>query len=203
MQVLDRVLSSGSKSTLLLLSLIVVGAIIFSGLITALRSITFTQISRWLDDKISTEIVHKSIGLALRRPNIGAQPLRDLNAIRSFIASPTMGSLLDAPWSIIFFIVLYMISPIIGVVVTISAIFLLGLAILAQKIPSKLIASTNDAQVKSMRSLEAVLRNAEVVSAMGMVDAATKSWRAQNDTSLEKGYAAGNIGTAITNFTKT
>ena len=203
MQVLDRVLSSGSKSTLMFLSLIVVAAIICSGLITALRSIAFTQISRWLDDKLSTEIVHKSIGLALRRPGIGAQPLRDLNTIRSFIASPTMGSLLDAPWAIIFFAVLYMINPIIGVVVAISAVVLLGLAILAHKIPSKLLASMGEAQVKSMQSLEAVLRNAEVVSAMGMATSATKNWRVQNDKSLTDGYAAGNIGTAITNFTKT
>ena len=203
MQVLDRVLSSGSKSTLTMLSIVVVGAIVFSGLITALRSITFTQISRWLDDKISTEIVHKSIGLALKRPNIGAQPLRDLNTIRSFIASPTLGSLLDAPWAIIFFVVLYMINTTIGVVVTISALILLGLAILTQRIPAKLVASTGDAQVKSMQALESVLRNAEVVRAMGMATSATKAWRAQNDRSLEDGYTAGNIGTVITNFTKT
>lgn len=203
MQVLDRVLSSGSKNTLIMLTLIVVASVVFSGLITGLRSIVFTQISRWMDDKISTEIVHKTIALALRRPNIGAQPIRDLNAVRSFIASPTMGSMLDAPWAIIFFIVLYIINTTIGIVVTISAIILLGLAILAQRVPSKLVASSGDAQVKSMQALESVIRNAEVVRAMGMGDAATRGWRQQNDKTLEDGYRAGNIGTIISNSTKT
>ena len=203
MQVLDRVLSSGSKNTLVMLTLIVAASVVFSGLITALRSITFTQVSRWIDDRLSTEIVHKTIGLALRRPSIGAQPLRDLNVVRGFIASPTFGSLLDAPWAIIFFVVLFLINTTIGYVVAGAAIVLLGLAILAQKFPSKLVASSGDAQVKSMQAFETVVRNAEVVRAMGMEDAATRMWREQNDKTLEDGYKAGNIGTVISNSTKT
>ncbi|WP_371169766.1 type I secretion system permease/ATPase [Aliiroseovarius sp. 2305UL8-7] len=203
MQVLDRVLSSGSKNTLIMLTIIVVASVVFSGLITGLRSVVFTQISRWLDDKLSTEIVHKMIALSLRRPNIGTQPMRDLGTVRNFIASPTMGSMLDAPWAIIFFVVLYLINTTIGVVVTISAIVLLGLAILAQRAPSRLLASSGDAQVKSMQALESVVRNAEVVRAMGMTASATRVWREQNDGTLDAGYRAGNIGTIITNSTKT
>jgi len=202
MQVLDRVLSSGSKNTLMMLTIIVAASVVFSGIITALRATVFSQISRWLDDKLSTDIVYKSIELALRRPNIGTQPVRDLNTIRSFVSSPTMGSILDAPWAIIFFIVLYIINQTIGIVVTIAAFFLLGLAILAQKIPSKLLASSSDAQVKSIQSLESVIRNAEVVAAMGMMEKTTQNWRNFNNTNLEDSYHAGNIGTVISNFTK-
>ncbi|WP_404404528.1 type I secretion system permease/ATPase [Pelagibacterium halotolerans] len=203
MQVLDRVLSSGSLNTLVMLTLIVVASVVFSGLLTALRSIVFSQISRWLDDEISSKIVSKVIPLALHRQNVGAQPLRDLNAVRSFVASPTIASILDAPWAILFFIVLYIINVTIGIVVTIAAVLLLGLAILAQRAPSKLLASSGDAQVKSMQSLDAVIRNAEVVRAMGMTTSATRVWRLENNKALEDSYRAGNIGTVISSAAKT
>lgn len=203
MQVLDRVLSSGSQNTLIMLTLIVAAAVLFSGLITTLRSVVFSQISRWLDDKISTETVHRTIALALRRPNIGSQPMRDLNTIRGFISSPTLMSLFDAPWAIIFFVVLFIINTTIGIVVSVSAVVLLGLAIVAQRAPSELTASSGDAQVKSMQALETVVRNAEVVQSMGMGEAATRVWREQNDLTLEDSYRAGNLGTIISNSTKT
>ena len=203
MQVFDRVLSSSSRETLMMLSLIVVGAVVFSGLLTALRSTVFAQISRWLDDRLSGEVVHKTIALSLKRPNIGAQPLRDLGAIRGFIASPTLGSILDAPWAVLFFIALFMINTTIGLVVAGASLVLLGLAIVAQRAPSKLQAASGDAQVKSMQAFEAVVRNAEVVQAMGMGDTATRAWRKHNDANLEKSYEAGNLATVISNSTKT
>ena len=202
MQVFDRVLSSSSRETLLMLSLIVVGAVIFSGLLTALRSTVFAQISRWLDDRLSGELVHKTIALSLRRPKIGAQPLRDLGAVRGFIASPTLGSILDAPWATLFFIALFMINTTIGLVVAGASLILLGLAVLAQRAPSRLYAASGDARVKSMQEFESVVRNAEVVQAMGMEETATRAWRKYNDANLEKSYEAGNLGTVISNSTK-
>jgi PrtD family type I secretion system ABC transporter len=203
MQVLDRVLSSSSKNTLMMLTIIAVFALLFSGLLTALRTVVFAQISRWLDDRLSTLLAQKTISLALMRPNIGAQPLRDLGIIRGFIASPTLGSILDAPWAIIFFVVLFIINVTVGIVVTLAAVVLLGLAFLAQKAPSKLLASSGDAQVKSMQAFESVVRNAEVVHAMGMAKPATRAWRRNNDQTLEESYRAANLGTIISNSTRT
>ena len=203
MQVLDRVLSSQSVNTLMMLTLIVTAATVFGGILTAIRGAVFTQIARWLDDKLARYLVDKTLSLALFRPNIGAQPLRDLATVRGFISSPTLGSIFDAPWAILFFVVLYLINVTIGIVVSLAALVLLGMAILAQRLPSKLVASAGDAQVKAAQSLESVIRNAEVVRAMGMTQSATRVWRNLNDTSVTDGFRAGNIGIMISNSTKT
>lgn len=203
MQVFDRVLSSGSLDTLTMLTLIVIASVLFSSLLTVLRTVAFSQISRWLDDRISGALVEKMIALALHRPNIGTQPLRDLGTVRSFIASSAVASILDAPWAVVFFIVLYVINTTIGITVTIAAAILLCLAVLAQKAPSKLLGSASEAQVRSIQSLDAVIRNAEIVRAMGMTGSVTRIWREQNEKSLEDGYRAGNLGTLISNSTKT
>ena len=107
MQVLDRVLSSGSKDTLVMLTIIVVAAVIFMGLLQGLRAIVFGQIGRWLDDKLAEEIVGRTLRLVLAKPSVGAQPMRDLSAVRGFVTSPTLGTMLDAPWVIIFFAALF------------------------------------------------------------------------------------------------
>lgn len=202
MQVFDRVLSSGSFNTLWMLTLIVIFALVFGGVLTLLRTAVFAQVSRWLDDKIAPVLVAKTISLSLLRPNIGAQPLRDLAAVRGFVSSPTLGHILDAPWAIIFFAVLFIINTTVGIVVTISALILLVLAVIAQKAPSKMLAESGDAQVHSMQSLDAIVRNAEVVQAMGMTEAATRFWKNANEMHQDASYRASILGASISNFTR-
>lgn len=203
MQVFDRVLSSSSIDTLLMLTMIVAGCVIAMGLLQLFRQVMLTQVSRWLDDTLSEEIVSRSVSLAVYTPNIGTQPVRDLNTVRSFFASPNFFSLLDAPWAILFFAVLYVINMTIGVVVTVAALFLLVLAVLTQRLPAKRMEDAGDAQIKSMQGLETVIRNAEVVRALGMTRNASLRWKRHNEDHLEDSYAAQAITAGLGNFTRT
>jgi ABC-type protease/lipase transport system fused ATPase/permease subunit len=67
MQVFDRVLSSGSVNTLAMLTLIVVVAVLFTGILTVVRAAGLTQLTRWLDDRLAQGVVEKTIALALHR----------------------------------------------------------------------------------------------------------------------------------------
>jgi len=203
MQVFDRVLSSSSIDTLLMLTIIVAGCVIAMGLLQLFRQVMLTQVSRWLDDTLSEEIVSRSVSLAVYTPNIGTQPVRDLNTVRSFFASPNFFSLLDASWAILFFAVLYVINMTIGVVVTVAALFLLVLAVLTQRLPAKRMEDAGDAQIKSMQGLETVIRNAEVVRALGMTRNASLRWKRHNEDHLEDSYAAQAITAGLGNFTRT
>ncbi len=203
MQVFDRVLSSSSLDTLLMLTLVVGGCVLAMGILQLFRQVMLTQVSRWLDDKLSQSIVARSVALAIYTPTIGTQPVRDLNTIRSFFASPHFFSLLDAPWAILFFGVLYLINVTIGIVVTIAAVFLLILAILTQRLPAKRVESAGDAQIKSMQGLETVIRNAEVVRALGMTQNASLRWKRHNTEHLEDSYAAQAVTAGLGNFTRT
>ena len=203
LQVLDRVLSSGSLDTLLLLSVIVVVALLFMGIMQALRSLIFSHLGRWLDDKLSTDLVNKTVEMALHNSQLGSQPLRDLNSIRSFVTSPHLGNMFDAPWAVIFFIVIYLINVNLGYVVTAGAAILAILAFTAQRMPSDETAAANEEQIKSMQSLETIIRNAEVVKAMGLLGNASRRWREHNQKWLQHSFGAANKGTVISQMTKT
>lgn len=203
LQVLDRVLTSNSTDTLIMLSIIVAAALVFMGLLQGLRAMVFAHISRWLDNSLSGEIVEKTVTLTLFRPAIGTQPVRDLGTIRNFVSSPALASAFDAPWAILFFIAVYIINVTLGIAVTLGACVLLILAILTEKIPSKQSAAANDSQIRANQSLDAILRNAEVVKAMGILPHAKRKFEDHNEENLRHAFSAKGTTTIISFSTRT
>lgn len=203
MQVLDRVLSSGSSETLLMLTIVVVGALLFIGLLQGLRSLIFSQLGCWLDETLSPDIVRKTLEFSLYKPVIGNQPLRDLTTLKNFVSSPALATIFDAPWAPLYFVVIFMINKWLGLMVLFGAILLLGLALLAKKIPNKQQTKANEKQVRSMQAFDAMLRNAEVVKAMGLRCAVSNRWRQHHEESLAHTLSASNSTTVIGGVTRT
>ena len=203
MQVLDRVLSSGSIDTLLMLTIIVAISLFFMGFLQALRDMVFSQIGRWLDERLSIEIAQKTIDVAIHRPNIGSQPMRDFGVIKGFITSPALGQIFDAPWAIIYFIVIFLIHFQLGIAVVLGAVILLVLALMAEKLPKEAATMANDEQIKSMQVLDSIVRNAEVVRSMGLAKFATQRWYKFHRATLEYNFSASNFNTVISNSTRT
>ena len=203
MQVLDRVLSSGSIDTLLMLTIIVAISLFFMGFLQALRDLVFSQIGRWLDDRLSTEVVQKTIDIAIHRPNIGSQPVRDFGVIKGFITSPALGQIFDAPWAIIYFIVIFLIHIQLGIAVVLGAGILLVFALMAEKLPEKSATMANDEQIRSMQALDAIVRNAEVVRSMGLSKYATQRWYQYHRMALKHSFSVSNFSAVISNSTRT
>lgn len=202
MQVLDRVLSSGSMDTLLMLSLIAAVALLFMGLLQGLRGLVFSQIGRWLDDKLALAVVHKTLAASLVKPNLGAQPVRDLATVRGFVTSPALTSAFDAPWALIYFVVIFMIQLELGVVLTLGALVLLALALLNEKLPARLSAAAQESHIRATQALDGVIRNGEVVKAMALTRHATLPWQQHNAQYLQQSFGASNTTSVIGHTTK-
>ena len=89
LQVFDRVLSSSSIDTLVMLSLVVVIALVALAALDAVRGFVLVSISTWLERRISGTVLEGSVAATLRRgdgPSI--QGLRDLSMFRSFLSGP-------------------------------------------------------------------------------------------------------------------
>lgn len=203
MQVLDRVLSSGSKNTLLMLTIVVVGAIVAASLLQVLRSVVFANIGRWLSDQLAETLVSKTLAISVHKRNIGNQPLHDFSSVRGFLTSPALSSLFDVPWAVIFFVALFLINVTIGIVVTFGAVILLGLAVFSQKLTSNRLGIANQANVSALKHFDALTRNAEVVQAMGFQKAASNSWRTEYKKNVEFSHSSALTGVVVSNSTKT
>jgi ATP-binding cassette, subfamily C, bacterial len=88
LQVLDRVLSSKSLETLVMLTIIMVVALIFYGIFFAVRNFVLYSVSEWLDKELSPELLADAVVKSSLGAYVNAsQHQRDLANIRNFITS--------------------------------------------------------------------------------------------------------------------
>lgn len=181
MQVLDRVISSGNTHTLLMLTLVIVFALLLLSLLQTGRSFAMTKMGDWIETQLSAKTFASSVKSSLEsKTNVGAQQLRDLQTIKSYLTSPALLTMVDLPWAIIFIIVLFIIHPWMGFISVIGGGILVGLSFLSDRITKPLYNSISDDSIKSMRQVEQATRNAEVIEVMGLLPNIIHSWQTMN-----------------------
>lgn len=128
LQVYDRVLSSQSIPTLVVLSGILATAYICLGLLDALRAQLMARVAARLDAQLAARafgtLLHFSTSGSRRR--IDNQPLRDLETLRAFLLGAAPHALIDLPWLPLFLFFVVALDPLLGGV-TITALVLIAL----------------------------------------------------------------------------
>lgn len=180
MQVLDRVISSGSTDTLLYLTLVIGFAILLLGLIQMARSFAMNKMGGWFEHVLSDKIFSNSVRTALVSKSGGSQHLRDLQTIKTFLTSPNLVSMMDVPWAVIFIIVLFFIHPVMGILTVGGGVVLVVLAFTADKMTKHLHESSNEVFISSMKQVDQATRNAEVIEVMGMLGNVNRNWQETN-----------------------
>jgi PrtD family type I secretion system ABC transporter len=184
LQVLDRVISSASLETLLMLTLVAFLALTCLSLIQAVRSFIMIKLGGWLDKKLSPVLfAHGIANSAYKRSISAGQHLQDLASIKNFITGQAMSSLLDAPWSLIFIAFLFFIHPAIGLISILGGVVLFVIAILNEISTKPSIESAGEHSIKSSSYADTAARNAEAIEAMGMLENVTKIWQESNTKS--------------------
>jgi PrtD family type I secretion system ABC transporter len=182
MQVLDRVLSSFHKETLLMLTLVIVFALVCLSLLQLGRAFVMQRMGAWLDAQLSPILFSYTVrNAAEKRTAGGSQAMRDLNTLRGFLTSPSFVTMLDTPWSIIFLIVLFILHPWLGWLAVMGGVLLVGLTYMNEKATKPLLDRSNEHYLKSMQLTEQANRNAEVITVMGLLPAVMKQWLSANN----------------------
>lgn len=203
LQVLDRVIGSGSKETLLMLSMIIGFIYFVYGLLQIARSFTLIKIGEWLDNNLSPIIFGHAISASATRMNVGAsQLLRDFQTVKTFLTSTGINTIFDAPWSIIYIIVIFMIHPYIGIITVVGAIIIVSTAFFNAIATNKTLGEATEFAIKSHTQADVATRNAEAVEAMGMMKNVTKNWHQYNAASLTKQSTASYRNGVISNFSR-
>lgn len=97
MQVLDRVVGSGSAATLAYLTLIAVAALAVSAFLDIIRAHLLNRAASWLDNRLGLEIFpHVALAIQRGKPE-QTHGLEDLWRVRSFLASPGVMAMFDIP----------------------------------------------------------------------------------------------------------
>ena len=170
LQIYDRVLSSRSVPTLVVLSVFLVGAYAFQGALDLIRSRVVVRAAALLDQHLAVAVHGAVIRLAVsnRHPGEGPQPVRDLDQIRAFLTGAGPIAIVDLPWIPVFLLICFLIHPWLGLAATVGGIVLFTMTLLterASRAPARIAAQ--DAGVRSVM-VEAGRRGGETIVAMGM-----------------------------------
>src|SRR5205085_5872982 len=128
--------------------------------------------------------------------------LRDVNTLRTFLGGAGLLALFDAPWLPFFLLIIFLFSPVLGVVASAGALAMLALAILNERFTRK---PAEEAQAQARRAgryIDGAVRNAEVVTALGMLPAVAKRWAQSNDAALLEQLRAARVGGIFSSMTR-
>jgi ATP-binding cassette subfamily B protein len=203
MQILDRVVTSGSVDTLILLTIITFVATVTMISLEGCRSLAIQKIGEWLEKIMSDELIGRGLALTIQNPGTsGSQILRDMSTIRGFISSNALVALFDIPWALMFFVLMIMINSTIAFIAFIGIILVVLLAVFNEFATSSSLKLINEMQVKNYGEIEAAIRNAEVVESMGMGNAITRMWKRKNTAVSELQNRSSILATIINSISK-
>jgi ATP-binding cassette subfamily C exporter for protease/lipase len=198
MQVYNRVLVNENITTLVLLTIILAVALLAMGMLDAIRARILIRCGIRLDRMLASRVFQSLIAKSARQGfSGGAQRLRELDSFRTFITGPGIYFAFDLPWIPIYLLILFFIHPILGVVATLGAIVLLGLAVINELTTRGPLKNAEASASRSFVFTENIVRHADVVTAMGMRGAVEKHWQASRIGMLNEQAFASDRNAAI------
>ncbi|HKS20978.1 MAG TPA: type I secretion system permease/ATPase [Bradyrhizobium sp.] len=199
MQVYNRVLLNENISTLVLLTLILAIALLTMAALDAVRACILIRCGIRFDMELSTRVFEALVVRSAQRgQSRGAQQLRNLDQFRTFVTGPGIYFAFDLPWIPIYLLLLFFIHPLLGVVATIGAILLLGLAGINEALTREPLKQAEAAGNQSYVFTENILRHADVIRAMGMQPAVERNWQSQRSSMLVQQASASDKNAVMT-----
>lgn len=186
LQVFDRVIPSNSRETLLVL-LAGVGvalAIVFVLDYVRLRLQHLT--GNIIDERLSPPVVHAVVAATARAPaGARSDAIKDVASLRSLFSANGVTALLDAPWVVVYVVVIAAFHPALGWGAAGAAALMFTLAWLNDRMSRSALDSVQKEGRRASRYVESSLRNAEVLQAMGMTERFLQRWRKLQDGLLD------------------
>jgi ATP-binding cassette, subfamily B, bacterial HlyB/CyaB len=123
--VIDKVLAHQSLTTLEVLAIGLAGVLIFETVLSALRNWLFAHTSNRVDAELSASLFRHLIALPLsyfeaRRVGDSVARVRELESIRNFLTSNAVTLVIDLFFTIVFFAVMYVYSPMLTLIVALT-----------------------------------------------------------------------------------
>lgn len=185
LQLFDRVMTSQSQETLLMLTIAAVGGLLVMLVLETLRARLLGAAGVLMDQQLGAQVVVNLVKSAAQLSGRDyAQGARDVASLRNFLTGNGIFAFFDAPWALFFIIVIFIIHPLMGAVALVGALLLFGVAVLNQKITKLPLANISKSSRKSSRFIDISVRNAEVLSAMGMLEGVHQRWFEMNNEVL-------------------
>ena len=180
LEVYDRVVNSRSHMTLAMLTVMVLGAYALMEILDWAQHEEMMAAGVDLDRELGDRVFTASFEANLKRmPGGTTQSLGDLRAIRDFLASPLLKAFIEVPVALVFLILIFLISPFLGLAALVGAILQTGVENMHERSTQPPLALANRSSHGAQQYADGSLRNAQVIEAMGMLPNIHGRWLAR------------------------
>lgn len=204
LQVYDRVIPSRSVPTLIGLSILAALLFLFQAILDLTRSRLLSRIGGSLDEELGPRVFGALTRLPLKTRGSGdsLQPIRDLDQVRGFLASPGPTALFDLPWLPVYLFICFIFHPWIGYLALAGALILTALALATEILGRGPSQRASRYGGERNRFAEACRRNAEVMHAMGLGGRLAARYGVVNDAYQHEQRRAGDVTGSLTGASK-
>ena len=178
LQLYDRVVPTGNKSTLVMLSLIMLVLFLTLGALEWVRSQILVRVSSRLETLLNERLFQVSYKQSLYSggQRASSQALDDLTSLRQFLTGNGLFAFFDVPWIPVYLALMFAFHPLYGWYAIGIAVLLIIVAIVQEKTTAKMIGEANTMANIGRGLVNKNLRNAEVIESMGMLQDIQKRW---------------------------
>ncbi len=177
LEVYDRVVSSRNHLTLAMLTIAVIGAFIVMEMLEWARSQLMHQAGLGLERKLSQRVFDAIFSANLRKQQGGTgQPMTDLRILRDFLSSQVPTAAMEAPAALVFLVIIFMVSPVLGWLALVGALVQVLVGWLNERATQPPLLAANRSAFAAQQYADSTLRNAQVIESMGMLKDIHKRW---------------------------
>ncbi len=186
LQLYDRVLNSHNLDTLAMLMLVALGALTVFGILEFIRARVFMTVAAGLVQRLNLPALRSAVARTLEgRDGRAGQAMQDLADLRSFLGSSAVAVPLEAMWMPVFLAVLLLLHPAYALAALVCGVILVVLSVISDLLSRRLLAEASNAGSDGAVAVSNAIRHAEVIEAMGMLQAVSGRWRHSQRRMLE------------------
>lgn len=183
-QISDRVLTSRSVDTLIMLTILICGAVVLQAVFDAIRRFVLMRTAVELAARLGAPILSAAAHSSLHSNGREYQTLGDLQTLRGFLVSGTLISFLDVPFAPLFIFAIFLVHPHLGTIVVATSLLLFVVALINQRMTAKPFMAANAAQSRANLHLDSMSRNSQIINALAMIPEAVTIWGRDTAASL-------------------
>ena len=205
MQIYDRVMSSHSVPTLVALSIIAAWFYLIQGVLEVIRSRILIRVGMAFDENFATRVFKAVVRMPLRSNRGAAEsllPIRDLDAIRTFLSGSGPIAVFDLPWMPIYLALIWFLHPSLGMLAVSGALVLCFMTWLTDRQSESASRDVAREAGQRMALAESGRRNAEILQAMGLTDRMASRWTDVNFRFLKHNAMLSDVGGGLGGVSK-
>lgn len=182
LQVYDRVLASKSVPTLVALTGLVLVLYGFYAVIELVRQRMSVRLAEIVSARMAGPVFQSMI--SAQGPDRRADPVRDMDTVRQFVAGAGPIALIDLPWMPLYLALVWMFHPMLGWLAVAGGVTITVLMAANEMLARRPMRDSNATLVERQAVLNDTRSNGDAIVAMGMGPAMGRRWTDAADSAL-------------------